>query len=64
MSLWGGRFSEPSDEDLRRLNDSIGFDIALYAEDIEASMVYARALASAGVILAEEAETIVEGLLQ
>ena len=62
MSLWGGRFSEPSDEDLRRLNDSIGFDIALYAEDIEASMVYARALAKAGVILDEEAETIVDGL--
>ncbi len=62
MSLWGGRFSERSDADLRRLNDSIGFDIALYAVDIEASMVYARALAKAGVIRADEAETIVAGL--
>ena len=62
MSLWGGRFSEPSDEDLRLLNDSIRFDRALYAEDIEGSMVYARALAEAGVISAVEAETIVEGL--
>ncbi len=64
MSLWGGRFSEPSDEDLRLLNDSIRFDQALYAEDIEGSMVYARALAEAGVISAGEAETIVEGLRQ
>ena len=64
MSLWGGRFSEPSDEDLRRLNDSIDFDHALYAEDIEGSMVYARALAQAGVLSAEEAEAIIEGLRQ
>jgi len=62
MSLWGGRFSEPSDEELRLLNDSIRFDRALYAEDIAGSMAYARALADAGVISAGEAETIVEGL--
>ncbi len=64
MSLWGGRFSEPSDEDLRALNDSIGFDKALYAEDIQGSIAYAGALAGAGVITAEEAETIIDGLRQ
>ena len=64
MSLWGGRFSEPSDEDLRALNDSIDFDHVLYAEDIEGSIVYARALADAGVIDAAEAETIIAGLRQ
>jgi argininosuccinate lyase len=64
MSLWGGRFREPSDDDLRLLNDSITFDHALYAEDIEGSVVYARALAQAGVLRAEEAETIIEGLGQ
>ena len=62
MSLWGGRFSEPSDEDLRRLNDSIGFDRRLHREDIQGSVVYARALARAGVITPDEAETIVAGL--
>ena len=62
MSLWGGRFSEPSDDDLRRLNDSIGFDIALYAEDIAGSIAYAAALAQAGVISADEAETLTAGL--
>ena len=64
MSLWGGRFSEASDEDLRLLNDSIDFDHVLYTEDIEGSMVYARALADAGVITHDEANTIIGGLQQ
>ncbi len=64
MSLWGGRFSEPSDEDLRRLNDSIGFDRALYAEDIAGSIAYARALAAADVLAADEMQAIVAGLQQ
>ena len=55
MSLWGGRFSEPSDDDLRQLNDSIGFDIRFYREDIEGSVVYALALADADVITEHEA---------
>ena len=62
MSLWGGRFSEPSDEDLRALNDSIDFDIRFYREDIEGSMVYALALSDADVITSDEAQSIVEGL--
>lgn len=64
MSLWGGRFHEPSGEDLRALNDSIDFDHVLYAEDIEGSIVYARALADADVITSDEAETIIGGLQQ
>ena len=64
MSLWGGRFSEPSDDELKALNDSIGFDIRFYREDIEGSAVYARALAEAGVITAAEAQTLVDGLGQ
>ena len=62
MSLWGGRFSEPSDQDLRALNDSIGFDIRFYREDIEGSIVYALALADAEVITTGESQTIVAGL--
>lgn len=64
MGLWGGRFSQASDEDLRALNDSIEFDHVLYAEDIEGSIVYARALADAGVITQAEAESIISGLRQ
>lgn len=62
MSLWGGRFSEPTEDDLRQLNDSIGFDIRFYREDIEGSIVYALALADADVITEQEARTIVDGL--
>lgn len=64
MSLWGGRFSQASDEDLRALNDSITFDHVLYVEDIEGSIVYARALADALVITQSEAESIIDGLRQ
>ena len=62
MTLWGGRFSEPSDADLRALNDSIGFDKRMYAQDIAGSIVYAQAIAAAGVITQEEANTLVKGL--
>lgn len=64
MTLWGGRFSEPSDEQLRALNDSISFDRRLYKQDIMGSMAYARAIAGVGIITFEEAETIVSGLKQ
>lgn len=64
MGLWGGRFSEPSDADLRALNDSIGYDQRMYAQDIAGSIAYARAIAGAGVISPLEAETIVDGLHQ
>jgi argininosuccinate lyase len=62
MALWGGRFSEPTDDDLRRLNDSLPFDRRLWAQDIAGSMAYARAIAAAGVISGAEAETILTGL--
>jgi argininosuccinate lyase len=62
MSLWGGRFSEPTDNDLQALNDSIGFDIRFYREDIEGSVAYAKAIANAGVITQQEAGQIIDGL--
>ena len=64
MSLWGGRFSEPSDDDLRALQDSMRFDVRMYAQDIAGSIAYAGAIAAAGVITAEEAATIIAGLQQ
>jgi len=64
MSLWGGRFSEPTDDDLKALNDSIGFDIRFYREDILGSIAYARAIADANVITQDEAIIIIKGLNQ
>ncbi len=60
--MWGGRFSEPTDDDLKALNDSISFDRRMYREDIAGSIVYARAIAACGVITDEEAATIIAGL--
>ncbi len=62
MTLWSGRFSEPTDADLRALNDSIGFDIRFYAQDIKGSIAYAHAIADAGLITKDECGRIVEGL--
>ncbi|MCK6580578.1 MAG: argininosuccinate lyase [Anaerolineae bacterium] len=60
--LWGGAFEAPTDEQVRRLNDSIGYDRRMYAEDIAGSIAYARAISTAGVITLQEAEQIVAGL--
>jgi argininosuccinate lyase len=64
MMLWGGAFSEPSDADLRALQDSISFDKRFYKQDIIGSIAYARAIAAAGILSEAEANTIVDGLSQ
>jgi argininosuccinate lyase len=62
MALWGGRFAEPTDNDLRVLNDSIGFDQRMWRQDIRGSIAYSKAIAGAGAISGDEAEAIIEGL--
>jgi argininosuccinate lyase len=62
--LWGGAFDAPTDEQLRRLNDSFPFDRHMWAEDIRGSIAYARAIAAAGVIRADEAAALIAGLEQ
>lgn len=61
-ALWGGRYTGASDEQMWAFNASIGFDVRLAQVDIRGSMAYARALARAGVLTADEAATLVEGL--
>jgi argininosuccinate lyase len=60
--LWGGRFRGELDPLMAELNNSIGFDRRLWEADIRGSQAYARALARAGVITAEEAERLAGGL--
>lgn len=62
--LWGGRFAAEPNAQMQALNDSIGFDIQLYAEDIAGSMAYVGALAQATILTAAEAEAIQRGLQQ
>ncbi len=62
MVLWDGRFSQQADDLVRRLNDSIGFDQRLYAEDIAGSIAYAHALVRVGILTEAEAQTLQGGL--
>ncbi|MGQ9500976.1 MAG: argininosuccinate lyase [Anaerolineae bacterium] len=62
--LWGGRFESAPDELMRRLGDSISFDIRLWEADILASEAYARALARAGVISETVCDQLLAGLAQ
>lgn len=62
--MWGGRFSEGPSALLRALNDSFGFDRELLVEDVEGSIAWARALASAVVLTPAEADALVAALAQ
>ena len=58
MKLWGGRFSEGADTLAAEYNNSIGFDWRLAEVDIRGSQAWAKALARAGVLTADEAAQI------
>jgi argininosuccinate lyase len=60
--LWGGRFSAPTAETMRRYNDSFRFDQRLAAADIAGSVAWAEAIEDAGLISADECEAITQGL--
>ena len=60
--LWGGRFSEPTDALVERLNASIGFDKRLYREDLAGSVAHVRMLARVRIVSAEDAALIERGL--
>lgn len=61
-TLWGGRFEEQTDERVRRFHDSLPFDRRLFQEDIDGSIAWSRALESAEILSAEEADAIGDGL--
>jgi argininosuccinate lyase len=61
-SLWGGRFSEPPADVLKRFNDSFAFDRALLAEDVAGSIAWAEALGKAGALKASEVRSLVKAL--
>lgn len=59
---WGGRFAEGPAEAVARYTDSQTYDRALYEQDIRASQAHARMLGRQGIISADEADTLLEGL--
>ncbi len=64
QKLWGGRFTEPTDQFVERFTASVGFDQRLYAQDIQGSEAHARMLAKVGVLTDAECEEILGGLAQ
>jgi argininosuccinate lyase len=57
-----GRFSSPAAEIAERYSESVSFDRRLYRHDIAGSIAHAAALASAGILAADEFEMIARGL--
>lgn len=60
--LWGGRFSGDPSPEMDRLNKSLPIDHRLWPQDIAGSRAWAAALGRAGVVTAEEADRLLEGL--
>ena len=54
MSLWGGRFSEPSAAEFKHFNDSLRFDYVLAPYDLQASRAWANALHQAELLSQDE----------
>jgi argininosuccinate lyase len=60
--MWGGRFAEGPDAIMEEINASIDFDRKLFRQDIAASKAHARMLAARGIIAADLADRIDDGL--
>jgi argininosuccinate lyase len=60
--MWGGRFASGPDAIMEEINTSIDFDRHLFREDILASKAHAAMLAKQGIITAEDAGKIAQGL--
>ncbi|PLW84157.1 argininosuccinate lyase [Kineobactrum sediminis] len=62
--LWGGRFSEPTDQFVQRFTASVEFDQRMAREDILGSLAHAEMLCTVGVLSASELTQIHDGMAQ
>jgi argininosuccinate lyase len=60
--MWGGRFAAGPSAIMREINASIPFDKALWRQDIAASKAHAAMLGACGIVSAEDARAIEQGL--
>ncbi|MBE6359429.1 MAG: argininosuccinate lyase [Lentisphaerae bacterium] len=58
MALWGGRFGEETQNDVKLYSESISFDQRLYKHDIAGSKAHVAMLAKQGIIPQASAEAI------
>ncbi|MEM7262282.1 MAG: lyase family protein, partial [Planctomycetota bacterium] len=59
-----GRFGKAMDDEMARLNASIGFDQRFYREDIRGSLAWIDGLVASEMITSEERDEIARGLGQ
>jgi argininosuccinate lyase len=59
---WGGRFAAGPSAIMQEINASIGFDRRLWRQDVRGSLAHAAMLAKVGMISAEDAASIKDGL--
>ena len=62
--MWGGRFAEPMDPRLDRLNRSLPVDRRLWREDLATNRAWVGALERCGVLTAADREAMLAGLAQ
>ena len=60
--MWGGRFAEGPSAIMREINASIPFDKALWRQDIAASKAHVAMLGAQGIVSAQDARSIADGL--
>ncbi|HSI64271.1 MAG TPA: argininosuccinate lyase [Candidatus Saccharimonadia bacterium] len=61
--MWKGRFQQPTSALVQRYGESVSFDWRLYAHDVRGSIAHSKALVKAGILTAEEQQSIEKGLL-
>ena len=60
--MWGGRFAEGPASVMRAINASIPFDKRLWRQDLRASRAHVAMLGATGIVSAEHAAAIAQGL--
>jgi argininosuccinate lyase len=62
--MWGGRFQSAPAAIMEEINASIGFDKALWRQDIQGSKAHVAMLAQQGIVTQADAKAITDGLNQ
>jgi argininosuccinate lyase len=62
--MWGGRFEKSPAPEAEAFSRSLPIDARLWRQDIQVSLTYARMLGIRGIISPQEANTLVEALLE
>ena len=61
-NLLRGRFTQPTSGDMQRFSSSLAVDLRMLDEDVDGSMAHAAMLGEVGILTAEEAKSMRDGL--